>query len=70
MRNQKGFTIIEGIITFVIVCIVSMFAIVIFLAIRNVVDGGNYCDMYRYAPINEVPASCIDYFFNGNGAQK
>ena len=63
--NSKGFTIIEMLIVAVIV------GILIFMAITAIkaLNGGNYCDMYRYAPISDVPASCWDYFSN-EGASK
>lgn len=66
MRNQKGFTIVEVLIVVVIAFIIGIF---VFAAVSGL-KGGNYCDMYRYSSMSDVPASCVDYFLNGDGSQK
>lgn len=63
MRNQKGFTIVELLIVVVVVVILAALMVTFVIGMKS----GNTCDMYRYAPLSDVPAGCVDYFMNGEG---
>lgn len=52
---MRNITLIE---MFVIIAIVG----IIIVAIVSGIKGGNYCEMFKYAPMREVPANCYSYF--------
>lgn len=59
--NEKGFTILEVLIVFVIACIL---ALIVFSGIRGK-SSDNYkvdCDAFQYTSVKDLPAACLNYY--------
>lgn len=62
MRNEKGFTRSEILVTIVIVFVVGL----ILLAAFKTLNRNSYCETFRNATVTDTPKECIEYLLGSN----